>query len=139
MKFIDVYSDEAGRRNAARILYRLLEERPEYANISHKSMPTWEQHVEFKARHPYQSWMLIEVDDEIVGAIYLSRQDEIGIGIFNAHQGKGHASRAIALLMRERGPRRFLANIAPANEPSHKLFEKLGFRLIQHTYSLEAK
>jgi RimJ/RimL family protein N-acetyltransferase len=39
--------------------------------------------------------------------------------------------------MKEWGGGQFYANINPANEPSRKMFEKLGFRLVQHTYALE--
>ena len=129
-----------------KILYDLLCERPAGAAISHKKMPTWEQHCAFVANHPYQSWHLIEADGIIVGTIYLSQKprpsvagNEIGIFIFKEHQRKSYGEQAITMLVEMHPGERMLANIAPGNEPSLKMFEKLGFKTIQHTLSLEAE
>jgi RimJ/RimL family protein N-acetyltransferase len=144
-------------QDAARILYQLLEERPAYANISHKAMPTWDEHLTFIGQkpgswgsgraHPYQVWHLVEewcclensCEHIIVGSVYLSHANEIGVSIFRKYQGGGLGSRAVKLLMKEHGDRRYLANVAPANDPSRKMFEKLGFKTIQHTFALEAE
>lgn len=136
MKLIPVATE---RPEHWRILWDLLSERPGHANISHREMPSWSAHVIFVHDHPYRAWNLIEVSGEIIGAIYLTMQNEIGIGIFKAHQGKGYGPAAIKRLMEEYGPRRFLANIAPGNEASRKVFEGMGFKHIQNTFELEAK
>ncbi len=127
------------RSDAAHILWDLLAERPSSANISHREMPSWTAHLAFTKAHGYRTWRLIETPHGIAGAIYLTMQNEIGIGIFKAFQRKGYATAAIMMLMTEYGPRKFLANIAPGNDASRKMFEAMGFKHIQNTFELEAK
>lgn len=124
-----VYSCPA---ETAPYLYELLRERTPEQSISHKEMPTYERHlafvIGFPGSGPYFAWYLIKSGDAVVGAIYLTRQWEIGIGIFRAHQRRGYAKQAIEKLMELHGSRsRYLANINPANEASIALFRKLGF------------
>lgn len=129
--------------DAARILYDLLAERPAEAAMSHKAMPTFEQHCAFVANHPYEAWDFIVVGDDIVGAIYLTpaprksiRGNEIGIFIFEAHQGQGYEPGAVRLLMKRHGSRRYLANISPSNPRSAKMFEAMGFSHCENTFEL---
>jgi RimJ/RimL family protein N-acetyltransferase len=130
MKLVDVHASP----EAPDVLYRLLGERSPEVNISHRAMPSWEQHCAFVASKPYDAWYLIEVDGSKVGAIYLSKTNEIGIFLFRAHRGAGYGKRAVAMLM-ERHPRdRYLANINPENEASIAFFRDLGFHHIQNTY-----
>lgn len=125
------------RSDAARHLYALLSERTPEQSISHRRMPTLAQHRAFVESHPYQYWALVEVDGEVVGAVYLTRQDEIGISIYKAHRGKGFGPNAVRMLMEYMGPRNYLANINPLNEASARMFKKLGFSICQHTYRLD--
>ena len=147
MKLIPV--DPSNERHLAG-LYDLLAERSPAQSISHKKMPTWDQHLAFVSvmdpadgdmYSSYLGWRLVEVDGVIVGSIYLTQRHEIGISIFKAHQRKGFGPEAVVLMMKEYahigGP--FYANINPANEASRKMFEKLGFKTIQHTLALEAE
>lgn len=126
------------RSDAAHILWDLLADRPSNANISHREMPTWTAHEAFCKAHGYRTWRLIETPHGIVGAIYLTMQNEIGIGIFKAFQRQGLATQAIMMLMTEYGPRAYYANVAPTNPDSRKMFEKLGFAHIQDTLRLHA-
>jgi RimJ/RimL family protein N-acetyltransferase len=131
MKLIDVYQDE----RATDVLYRLLGERQPHQNISHKRMPTLTEHQLFIAGRPYEAWYLIDVGD-IAGAIYLSKQREIGVSIFKRCWGLGYGKTAVQLL-RAAHPGRHLANINPANTASIRLFQDLGGRPLQVTYALE--
>ena len=117
------------------LLYNLLSERTVEQSISHKSMPTYAEHMVFVSSRPYHVWYIIKVDEVPVGSVYISKQREIGIFIFKEHQGKGYAEEAVKIVM-EKWPGKFLANVNPLNEPSHKLFQKLGFKPIQVTYAL---
>jgi RimJ/RimL family protein N-acetyltransferase len=133
IKLRSVYSvPDAGRH-----LYRLMEERTDKVNISHRAMPSWAAHVKFVQSKPYRAWYLIEVDGEMVGATYLSRQDEIGVFLFQAHRGRGIGPKAVAALMKRHPRKRFLANINPRNKGSIAMFESMGFHHIQNTYELD--
>ena len=117
-------------------LYNLLEERKPVTYISHKKMPTYEEHVNFVKSSPYSKWYIIEVDGERAGSIYLTKQNEIGIFLNEGLQEKGIGSNALNVLICKNPDLRYLANINPENKKSIKFFKKLGFTLIQYTYEL---
>ena len=117
-------------------LYNLLEERKPVTYISHKKMPTYEEHVNFVKSSPYSKWYIIEVNGERAGSIYLTKQNEIGIFLNEGLQEKGIGSNALNVLIGKNPDLRYLANINPENKKSIKFFKKLGFTLIQYTYEL---
>lgn len=134
----DIYLgfDEQHLSAAIVILYELLRERTPEQSISHKEMPTFEQHKTFVKSKPYNVWYLIKNDaGEFIGSSYLTHQREIGIFIFNRFQGQGYGEEAIRAMMAKH-PGKILANVNPSNEPSQHLFEKLGGKLIQITYEI---
>lgn len=118
-------------------LYGLLAQSDASQNISHQTMPTWDEHVAFVKSRPYSVWFLITTPPpvECVGSIYITKTREVGIRIERDHIGKGYGGAALATL-REFYPGPLLANINPANERSIAFFKKHGARLIQHTYAL---
>ena len=117
-------------------LYNLLDERKPVTYISHKKMPTYEEHVNFVKSSPYSKWYIIEVDGERAGSIYLTKQNEIGIFLNENLQEKGIGSNALNVLIGKNPDLRYLANINPENKKSIEFFKKLGFTLIQYTYEL---
>lgn len=129
MNLVSIYT----RPDRAKVLYALLAERRPSESISHKGMPTWEEHIRFIENRPYEAWYFIENGDT-VGACYLSKLNEIGVFIFEKFRGQGHGTWAIRAIMDRHGKRRYLANINPKNLRSANVFANLGFRLIQHTY-----
>lgn len=122
---------------APKLLYRLLGEREPWMSISHKQMPTWSQHEAFIASNPYSCWYVCEVDGDLVGAAYLTRHREVGIGILKQHQRKGYARQALQAIMAAH-PGDILANVNPDNAPSRALFKGLGGEVIQLTYRVPA-
>ena len=128
------------------VLYELLKERTPDQSISHQKMPSEQEHRYFVKNHPYRSWWIIVSEGHSVGAIYATFNNEIGVGILSAYQRRGFASAAIDLMIRLIDPLpalpgqragHWLANINPQNEPSIRMFEKLGFKHIQNTYAKE--
>ena len=118
----------------AKFLFDLLKQREGIVNISHKSLPTWEEHVEFIKNNTYQSWDIIWVDNVRIGNIYLTDRDEIGIFLDKKFQSNGYGSIAITEFMKKNGKKRYLANINPTNYKSIQFFGKQGFVHIQNTY-----
>ena len=118
-------------------LYDLLKDRDSNVNISHKRMPSFKEHIKFIKSKPYSKWYIIKDNNEKVGSIYLSKQNEIGIFLKNNVQGKNIGTQALKLLIMQKPKKRILANINPKNKKSIKFFEKNGFKLIQYTFELE--
>jgi len=123
------------------MLYSCLKERPKKANISHDGkLPKWNDHVRFIASNPYRKWYTIEIESKdcwyLCGNIYLTHKDEIGIFVLKMFQRQGIAEEAIKRLIKLNPSFRdnYLANIAPRNYPSKRLFKKLGFVHVQDTY-----
>lgn len=128
MKLRAVTDDDAD------FLFALLKERPPYANISHRRMPTFDEHKAFVASQPYEGWYVIEDDDGFdCGSVYLSKLGEIGVFVWSTERGKGYGRKAVEDLMRLHPRRRYLANIAPDNRESLYFFGQFGFRTIQIT------
>ena len=127
-------------QRASNILYELLSERDSKTSISHRRMPTWMEHKRFIASKPYRSWSLIVRNGEVVGSVYLSKQNEIGLFIFKKHCGEGYGRRALHILFKKYSKEtHFLANVNPANGRSIRFFKKLGFGHIQNTYELRKR
>ena len=97
-------------------------------------MPSFREHIDFVKSKPYEAWYFIEHEGETAGAVYLSKQDEIGVFVFKSHQGKNYGPWAIEAIMLKHGKRRYLANVSPKNARSLELFRNLGFKPIQITH-----
>lgn len=121
-------------KNDFRFLYDLLSERESIVNISHKKMPTYEEHVKFVMSKPYSQWYIVYFNGKKSGSVYLSKQNEIGIFVKKTFQGKGIGAQILESVIEKNGPGRYLANISPRNKRSIKFFKNNGFSLIQHTY-----
>ncbi len=115
-------------------LYELLKERDSNVNISHKKMPTYDEHVKFVMSKPYSKWYVIQYDNQNIGSIYLSKQNEIGIFLIKKIQRKGIGQQVLEILMKKHPRQRFLANINPTNKKSIDFFIQNNFKLIQYTY-----
>lgn len=147
IELLDVYdSIGAPRGNVVSYLYKLLAERPPEAAISHRTMPKPEEHLAFVRKRPYRAWFMVcRADFRMVGSIYATSKNEIGIHIEKDHQHQGVATQAIAALIAQLAPLpvgrgTWLANVAPQNWRSKALFEKkFGGRIIQLTYELPGR
>ena len=136
IKLADVYSNETV---ALDVLYRLLEQRAgkDEVNISNEGLTTWQDHVSFVLSRPYEAWYLILYDDDEAGAIYLTKNDEIGVFVFSEYQGRSCGPIAVREIMYKHPRKRYLANINPANKRSIEMFEAMGFEHIQQTYQIK--
>jgi len=146
IEFSDVYTTP----EATEILYDLLRERqydPE-VNISHTTLPSFADHRDFVERRPYWCWFLISDEEDWIGTVSVTMRNEIGIFIFRSHRGKGYGRKSLEKLLQDYKPQPpifseryagWVANIAPNNEKSSRLFESLGFKLTQKTYHAEPR
>ena len=103
-------------------LYELLKVRDPNHNISHKNMPTSDEHKKFVLSEPYTNWYIIKKNDEKVGSIYLSKRDEIGVSILKKNEFDEIAKNSFKLLMELNPRKRYLANVSPKNKISWSNF-----------------
>lgn len=134
IKLLSIYR-EMEKQNTHQVLYDLMQEATPDQAISHKAMPSMEDHIQYINRKPHRYWYFIYAGKELVGFIYLSKRREIGIRIFNQYQNYGFGQDAVKELQCLH-PGRMLANINPKNTASKRFFRKLKARLIQETYEL---
>lgn len=133
---------------AAEILWDLLAEREPEASISHREMPTREEHGVFVTSNPYRVWYFIRKDDEaspIVGACYLTWNNEIGVQLFEGYQGQGLGSAAVEELIGRHSPEpsvpgkrpgHYVANVSPSNVRGQAFWHKMGGPVVQLTYKV---
>ena len=71
-----------------------------------------------------------------VGAIYLSKQDEIGISINNDYEYDQIVKPALKLLMKLNQRKRYLANTSPKDVRSQEFLLKNGFTGLEYVYEM---
>ena len=131
--FVEVCPTSTYSSTHFKFLYEILKERLKYPdeNISHKSLPSYEEHINFCYSHPYLVWYVIvnaQKNDACIGSVYMSKDFEIGIHIAEGHQKRGIGKDAVEHLL-SMYPKlgTVKANINPHNKRSIEFFKKLGF------------
>lgn len=138
---ISVYDTRSPEREMyERILYNLLEERKLYQSISHKELPTYENHVKFVRSKPYKQWFILQDNKLFVGSVYLTKDNEIGIFIFEDYLGVGYGHIAIEEILKlNKDTELIKANIAPTNSNSLAFFCNQRFQFHHTLLSEDAK
>lgn len=120
-----------------RFLYNLLKERDSKVNISHRMMPTFNEHVKFVLSKPYSNWYVIKYGQKKVGSCYITHLlNEISIHIKKEMQGKNIQQEVLKIIMKKNPKQRYIANVNPSNKKAIRFFKNNGFKLIQYTYEL---
>lgn len=117
-------------------LYKLLSERSSKVNISHKTMPTYKEHINFTKSKPYSKWYIILNNNKKIGSIYITKINEIGMSLEKEFDKDQIKKNILKLLMTENPKKRYLVNISPKNTKSINFYKKNEFNLIQNTYEL---
>ena len=126
------------KKSHYKFLYRLLQERDDSINISHRKIPEYTDHCMFWELKPYPQAHIISYTDEagcgfeMAGYCYVTDRNEIGIFLDKPHQGVG-LGKAVVQTLLEMMEGDAIANISPRNYRSRKFFEDLGFELVQLT------
>ena len=119
-----------------RFLFNHLKERDPKDNISHKKIPTYDEHVKFVLSEPYLKWYIILQENKKIGSVYLTHNDEIGL-----HLKKdcfvNDILQKIFELLRDIVPKnKFVVNVSPRNTKFMNFLKKNGFIISQQTYVL---
>ena len=118
----------------SRFLFELLKKRDLKANLSHKEMPSYKQHIKFIKSKPYQKWYIIEKNRKKLGTIYFSKQNEIGVHFLPEIQSELIMQRVIQELIRKNPKEKYFLNVNPKNSSLIKFLEKNAFSLFQYTF-----
>lgn len=123
-------------------LFHLLNERTH--RISHKHDVSYDRHKQFVSTNPYRVWFLVRMDGELLGSVYITSENTIGINI----SGSEHdvLIRTIVDFVKsnfeplEAIPSvriaAFAINVPPTNEHLIKSLTNLGSELAQLTFYL---
>ena len=93
--------------------------------------------------YQFYLWYLLDSGGQYVGALEVTKLNEIGIAIFERFQRRGCARRALELFMATHTPLpgiparrngRWLANVACENHGSKQFFRAMGFKPLQETF-----
>ena len=124
------------------ILYQLLKLRRN--SISHVSIPRFDDHREFVNNNPYLIWYLIFKGKNILGSVYIQKDNSIGLNLINEY-GDNDVLNIIEFIKRSHSPlpsiksyRRgeFFLNLSPLNTKLLKTLEKLKKREIQKSFQI---
>ena len=125
-------------KDDALFLYELLKNRDPGVNISHKKMPSYNEHVNFVLSNPYTVWYIIEYEVKKIGSIYLSKQDEIGISLVDNSLYDKIGKSIIKLLFKNNPRTRYFAKTSPQNKKLQNFFVNNGFTDHEYTYVIES-
>ena len=128
------------------ILYELLESRE--FNISHKSMPSMDQHDSFVRNHPYRGWWLIYDflnKSNVIGSVYVNFDNSVGVHLkmdkieFTAENFLETLKKEINPLPPESSKRYgdFFFNVSPKNNDLINWLSDCGYRVSQISLSPE--
>ena len=116
-----------------RFLFNLLKERDPKANISHKKMPTYDEHVKFVLSKPYSKWYIIFERNKKIGSVYLTKADELGLHLKKEYFRESLLKEILESLMKSEPNKRFVFNVSPRNKKFMKFLQKNGYVISQQT------
>ena len=113
-------------------------------SISHKSVPSFDEHTEFVQNHPYRKWIIVKDSEIAIGNVYIQYNNSIGLnvdslvsceqinkilkGIYTSH------SPLPAVPSMRFGE--FFLNVSTANKMLQKNLTSLGFSEVERTFVL---
>ena len=137
MEFIEINNDI--NENNLKFLYSLLKDR-EYS-ISHKEIPSFEEHSSFVKNHPYHKWFIVKNQSYLIGSIYIHKDNSIGLDIINQFEllipdilyflEKRYKPLPYIKSVRSKN---FFFNISPQNHKLQNLLVSLGYEISQISY-----
>lgn len=144
ISFVNVYNMDLDV--SKRVLYDLLMERTPNQSISHR-YTSFDDHCRFFDSRPYRIWNLVKAvgEEDFVGAMYISHQNEIGLFIFSRFQGRGYGREAVQQILESYRPSpgkksivsdSFILNVSVNNIGAQKFWESVGARPVQVSYTI---
>ena len=112
-------------------------------NISHTSMPTFQEHKTSVLSHPYRYWCFVKLNKKNIGTLYLSNLNAIGINILDEYQEKIEETlikvketfKPLPAIKSVRG-KYFVVNVAIDDHQLAETLKRFGGQEIQKTFVL---
>ena len=123
-------------------LFHLLSKRKH--SISHEKMPEYDEHAKFVTNHPYRKWWTVRKEDKLIGSVYLTDGNAIGINLL---LDDVELYKEIIIKVTEENeplesvasvnPAFFHINSAPTNKALIQAIEEVQGRLTQYSYRID--
>ena len=139
---IDLLEVNPFQKTHIKFLYELLKKKE--FNISHEKLPSFEEHKTFVENNPYRKWYFLLRQKQIMGSIYITNENIIGINIPKAQTDEYFNS--IKLILNKMNPlkpiksvrsKNFCINVNPNNNGLIKALKMLDMELIEQTYRVK--
>jgi len=123
-------------------LFSLLDKRN--FSISHKRNISFSQHSLFVDNHPYRAWFFIEYCNKIIGSVYISKDNSLGIDLNK--ENLAHLEAVLDILYKKFKPlkpipsirsKEFFINVSEKNSPLKSALKNLKYAPIQTSYQLK--
>lgn len=137
MLLVNVHNNKTSKA----ALFELLQQRGAEHAISHKKIPSFDDHCRFVDSRPYRFWYLIEVEGHYIGSVYITEMNEIGLFLKGSYALK--IQEAIELVLSKHQPlpaisskriEAFSINVNPRNLDLIQSVEAMGGQHVQNTY-----
>jgi hypothetical protein len=124
-------------------LFHLLQQRNHV--ISHKNMPSFQEHSDFVKSHPYRAWYIVLKDHLPIGSFYISVENNIGINVVdsNTHQSVDAIIRFVKNNYSPLPPIKsvrsvaFVINVPFSNDKLIAALDKSGAKKVQITFTID--
>ena len=113
-------------------------------NISHKSVPSFDEHTEFVQNHPYRKWIIVKDTEIAIANVYIQYNNSIGLNVdslitceqINKILKGIYASHSPLPAVPSVRFGEFFLNVATANKMLQKKLTRLGFSEVERTFVL---
>ena len=112
--------------------------------ISHEGKISFSTHCQFVEDHPYRQWFFIEFCNKIIGSIYISKDNSLGIDLNK--ENLIHLAGTLNILYKKYKPlkginsvrnKNFFINVSDKNNYLKQALKRLGYSPIQTSYQLK--
>ena len=109
-------------------------------------MPNYEEHSQFVINNPYRYWYFIVSNNAIVGTVYVTYENNIGINISKRNHNKiipevikkiQEKTTPLPAVKSVRGDG-FYLNVSSGNFGTIRMLKQKGYMLIQHTFKISS-
>lgn len=113
-------------------------------SISHRDLPSMEEHKNFVKNNPYRAWFIVKIQNKILGNIYIQYDNSIGFN-FQEEITSKEIEETIELIYSKfkplksipsKRPDYFFINVNSSNLSLQKKLFSLNYLEIQRTYRI---